>query len=496
MKFARIYLLLTRLIPFLIVALILSLCLHAGWQLKADLGGDATQNFLSSYNFYSSFEYGHHLGQAGFRREPLPNWTLAFFLWLFYRPAIGLSREEVLSNQEILDAAVMVNIFWALILFLSLWLLARKVFVNTFTADISASFSILVSHFAFVRTEYDNLNTELVASALFVVLALSLLYAMNAQSFFSYVAVGLAFGLLVLTKASGAYIALVTMPLIAFVTANGFSMSPSGLAAKCMKRLLLIAIGFALVVSPWVLRNYSEFGEATIAQGGGRVLWIRSEFNKINRDQYIGAFYAYSPRLLRESIWEPYFGYRASQLQCGGDLQLHNRGEVCDIEHLEAGRFEDVVSLYERGKKALPLQAKAQAAQSGAPYDVDKLGKEEFFATVRQKPLDHLFLSIPLAWRGIWSFSIPDHFGTVPGLALNFAIMVNLIFIPILALFYGDKILLLMSLVPASYFWFYALLSQFWPRFSEPFIPVASLIFCYTISTLIKAFRQRNLLKA
>ena len=204
MKFARIYLLLTRLIPFLIVALILSLCLHAGWQLKADLGGDATQNFLSSYNFYSSFEYGHHLGQAGFRREPLPNWTLAFFLWLFYRPAIGLSREEVLSNQEILDAAVMVNIFWALILFLSLWLLARKVFVNTFTADISAFFSILVSHFAFVRTEYHNLNTELVASALFVVLALSLLYAMNAQSFFSYVAVGLAFGLLVLTKASGA----------------------------------------------------------------------------------------------------------------------------------------------------------------------------------------------------------------------------------------------------------------------------------------------------
>ena len=99
-----------------LIALIAFICIQAGWGLKADLGGDATQNFLSSYNFYSSFEYGHHIGQAGFRREPLPNWTLAVFLWLFFRPTTGLDRDEVLANIDILDAAVCVNIFWALFL--------------------------------------------------------------------------------------------------------------------------------------------------------------------------------------------------------------------------------------------------------------------------------------------------------------------------------------------------------------------------------------------
>ena len=220
---------LLKVTPCLVIALIAFICIHAGWSLKADLGGDATQNFLSSYNFYSSFEYGHHLGNAGFRREPLPNWTLAVFLWLFSRPTIGLNRDEVLANSNILDAAVMVNIFWALLLFFGLWVLARKIFTNILLADTVAFVSISLSNIAFVRNEFDNLNTELAASALLALVALALIDAMNKQSILSYIFVGVAYGLLVLTKASGAYIALLTMPVTALVLTKGFYISDSRL---------------------------------------------------------------------------------------------------------------------------------------------------------------------------------------------------------------------------------------------------------------------------
>ena len=484
LKLQRANAFLLKVTPCLVIALIAFICIHAGWSLKADLGGDATQNFLSSYNFYSSFEYGHHLGNAGFRREPLPNWTLAVFLWLFSRPTIGLDRDEVLANSNILDAAVMVNIFWALLLFFGLWVLARKIFTNILLADTVAFVSISLSNIAFVRNEFDNLNTELAASALLVLVALALIDAINKQSILSYIFVGVAYGLLVLTKASGAYIALLTMPITALVLTNSRHIYDSRLLSKLLSILLSITVGFSLIVSPWIFRNYYEFGKAAIAEGGGRVLWIRSEFNKITPYEYMGAFYAYSPQLLRESIWHPYFGFKPEQLECDGDLQLHNRGEDCDFEHLDAQRFDQVVSLYERGKRALPLKAKSQAAKSGLPFNVDESGKEDFFVTVREKPLQHVLLTVPLAWRGLWSFSFPGYFG----IFLNLIIMVNLIFMPLTAILLRNRILLLMCLVPSAYFWFYAFLSQFWPRFSEPFIPIATLIFCYTASIVVKKF--------
>lgn len=475
--------------PCLVIVLIAFICVQAGWGIKADLGGDATQNFLSSYNFYSSFEYGHHFGQAGFRREPLPNWTLAVFLWLFFRPTTGLARDEVLANTNILDAAVMVNIFWALLLFISLWALARKIFANILLADFVAFVSIAMSNMAFVRNEYDNLNTELPASVLLVLVAVCLINAVNQRAILPYIFVGFSYGLLVLTKASGAYVAVITMPLIALVLSKNYPVSRYKFIAKFLNTILCIAVGFSLIVSPWILRNYSEFGKAAIAEGGGRVLWIRSEFNKITPYEFLGAFYAYSPKLLRESFWQPYFGLSSGQLECGGDLQLHNRGEDCDFEHLQAGRFDQVISLYERGKRALPLKAKSEAVKSGVPFNVDESGKQDFFLSVREKPLHHLLLTVPLAWRGIWSFSFPGYLG----LFLNFIIMVNLIFMPLIALVVGNNTLLLTSLVPAAYFWFYALLSQFWPRFSEPFIPIAILIFCYTATTVVRRFTAKRL---
>ena len=401
------------------IALIVAFCIEGAWGLKADLGGDATQNFLSSYNFYSNFEYGHYIGDPGYRREPFPNWFLAAFLWLFYRPISSLTKEQVLDNFDILNASVHVNVLWAGILFFAVWGLCRLLFSSSLMADFVAINSIIISQSSFVRFEYSNLNTELPAAAMIVIFSLSLTASLVNKTPISYLLVGLSYGLLVLTKASGAYVGLIIIPLIAFIYSGKFKTFYGFLSTKFLRILLLITLGFSLMVAPWVGRNYFEFGRPAIAEGGGRVLWIRSEFNKINSHQYLGAFYAYSPGLVRESLWENIFGYDSSQLACGGDLQLHNRGESCDKNLLSLGRagdirqFDKVVSLYERGKKALPEKTRAEAKAAGVKFDLDQEGKKLFLEGLRNQPLNHVLLTFPLAWRGIWSFAHSDWVGII-----------------------------------------------------------------------------------
>ena len=480
--------------PFLVLALILAFCIEGAWGLKADIGGDATQNFLSSYNFYSSFEYGHHIGEPGYRREPFPNWFLASFLWLFYRPIPGLTKEQVLDNVDILNASVNVNVLWAAILFFAVWALCRSLFSYSLLADFVAINSIIISQTSFVKFEYSNLNTELPAAALIVVFSLSLTFSSLKKTPVSYLFVGLSYGLLVLTKASGAYIGLVVIPLIALILSGKVRSLYGFLSAKFLRVLLLTTLGLSLVVTPWVCRNYFEFGRPAIAEGGGRVLWIRSEFNKINSYQYLGAFYAYSPEILRDSVWENIFGNNASQLECGGDLQLHNRGQQCDLDYLRLARagnidlFDKVVSLYDRGKKALPEKMKAEAIAAGVDFDYDKEGKQIFLEGFRNDPFKHFLLTFPLAWRGIWSFALSSWVGII----VNFLVMVNLIFLPLTAIVLKNKNLLLLSLVPACYFWFYAFLSQFWSRFAEPFVPISCVLFAYTLLICDHKFLART----
>lgn len=473
----RINVLIRFVMPALVALTIIALYLNAAQDLKADLGGDATQNFLSAYNFYSDFQYGHHLGSPGLRREPFPNWVLAVFLWLFYQPPKGLPEQDVLSNASIQNYAVHVNLFWLLCLLAAIWFLSRQLFRSKLLADFVALSSILVSYGFFVRFELDNLNTELPASVLLVFLSIAIVNASNVRNIWSMLAIGITYGLLVLTKASGAYIAFFTMPLIVLASTCESRFLIRGYLKKYLTFFLAVAIGFFVIVAPWITRNYFEFDRPILAEGGGRVLWIRSEFNKISSYEYWGAFYAYSPKLLRQSIFEPVFGFEPSQLECGGDLQLHVRALECDIKLRSEKRYDEVVSLYERGKKALPMKKLDQMKQLGKEFNVDDSGKQEFFATLKSKPMQHVALTFPLAWRGIWSFKAKD----LLGLLINFLIIINLISMPLLSLVLKNRMLFLLSLVPASYYWFYAFLSQFWERFSEPFIPIGTILFAYAL---------------
>ena len=160
---------------------------------------------------------------------------------------------------------------------------------------------------------------------------------------------------------------------------------------------------------------------------------------------------------------------------------------IISLFHTASVNAED--SLYERGKKALPQKMLDESKSKNIAFDVDSAGRDIFLQGIKQNPLNHLLLTIPLAWRGIWSFAVSDLFG----LMVNFIFMGSLIVMPVIALILRNNILFLVSVVPTSYFWFYAFVSQFWERFSEPFIPISVVSFSLLVVSIFKSSRIKRL---
>ena len=97
-------------------------------------------------------------------------------------------------------------------------------------------------------------------------------------------------------------------------------------------------------------------------------------------------------------------------------------------------------------------------------------------------PLSHLRVSIALAWRGFWSFTDRDWLSIV----VNACAFGSLLMAPIIAVVQKRLIWLIVCIVPFTYFLFYAALTHFLPRYSEPLIPLALLtlgMFCVELAS-------------
>lgn len=263
---------------------------------------------------------------------------------------------------------------------------------------------------------------------------------------------GLGFGLLVLTKASGAYVALVAIPVLAFYLHCK--------APYFLRTFALISLGFALAVLPWVVRNSRHFNRPVIAQGGGDVLLIRSSFNTMTPEEYRNSFYAYAPVIVRDHVLGPSMSLSENDFECGYALDRFNRNLPCDRLALEENRYQDVRSFYQIGKRALPSSMGLLRDEKQAVA----------LKRIRENPLQHILVSVPMAWRGLWSFAKVKYW---LGTGLNFFAYASMFVAVVLGIVQKKFIWLAISIIPAGYFLFYAFLSHFIPRYSEPMIPLA-----------------------
>lgn len=468
----------------LLVLTLIGWLLWQGWSdLRVDsVGDDASQNLRSAMNVWQHGIYGES-GAAdapGYRREPFPNWLLAFHLKWMVRPPLDISFPEFVADPALLRRTMGINILWMLGLFLCLWALCLRMIRPSWLAHPVAGLVIYYSYDAFAERELDTLNTELSASLLIVATGLAFVLLRQKLGTGWALLAGAVFGALVLTKASGAYIALLLIPLVPLWL---------GVSRRRALRLgLCVGLGFGLAVLPWMGRNLLEFGKPAIARGGGTVLLIRSVYDRMNPEEFRGAFYAYAPEKLREEVFEKRLGYSPDLLQCGGPLERLVRDLPCDEESMEQGRHEELRGFYQTGKRKLPVQLYQQARDSGFQGNREDLIRRAAIERIQAAPLRHLMVSLPLSWRGMWSF---ENQKTWFGVLANGAAMASLILMPFLAVLLRQPDWFFMSAAGAGYFYFYALFSHFITRYSESLIPIS--LVCLSVLLL---FLLRGLLGA
>ena len=419
------------------------------------IGSDATQNLRSALNLVRHGVYGENsvFGDIspGYRREPVPNFLLALNLKLFslFNPDLLDYSSGIEFSPALLLAAKNINLLYSLGVMLSLWFLSLMLFVPACAAHV---ISILLAWLAskyFIFDEVNNLNSELPAAFFLLLFSLLILKSVRRPRFIWVLCSGLVLGLLVMTKQVGAYSVFLCIPIVIFLL-------PSS-KKNFFLSLFSISLGFAVLVSPWVVRNRIEFGRFVISKGGGDVLMIRSVFNQMTSMQFRNAFYSYSPIPLRDDVLGQVMGLKDSDHLCGGILEVFSRDSLCDVQALEERRYLDVNSFYLRGKHAEPRALGLE--------DADR--KQEAIERIVSKPFAHLLTSLPLAWRGVWSMRPEKWFDVV----LNFFSFAALFFSPLMYALERRKAWIIVSIVPISYFLLYSLLSHFIPRYSEPLIP-------------------------
>ena len=443
---------------FLIISFI-AYCAHLDFQIidATGIGDDASQNLRTGLNLVKHGVYSEKGVTndviAGFRREPIPNLLLALqlkYASLFDTGLLNYSGKDEFPS-ELLLAAKQVNVVYAMGLMISLWLLSLILVAPAWMASLLSFPLIDLVNDHFIAGEMNTLDTELPAAFFMVLLSLLFLIMVKKISLGWILLAGTAFGLLVMTKQAGAYVAVLCIPII-------LTLLPSA-RTKFFMNLFLFSLGFAVVVSPWVIRNRIEFGRSVISRGGGDVLLIRSVFNQMSPLQFRNAFYSFSPKPIRDDLLGPIMGLESQDHSCGKILDVFNRKLQCDSQALDEGRYQDVRSFYIRGKRAEPRAMNLS----------NSLRKQEALSRILANPLQHLIVSFPLAWRGIWAIKSIRWSEVI----LNFLSYLALLISPLLYFLEKRKSWLIVSVVPIGYYLFYALFSHFIPRYSQPLVPLA-----------------------
>jgi hypothetical protein len=307
--------------------------------------------------------------------------------------------------------------------------------------------------------------TESLAAWTLVLACASLVWLVRTSRLRAAAVAGVCLGAVVLTKAAALYVALVLIPLLA-ASLVLFGLMPR---RRALTVLAALAVAFAVTVAPWMIRNYIQFGDAAISQRGGVVLYTRALKDGMSNDEYWGTFYAYAPIELQRGIFESLLGFQRADLRPGGRYARLIRYPPGEEELVLAGQVEGAVSFF--GKAwATKVRLEQQMAATGRPKaEADRILQERATSMIKAAPGRHLALTLPFAWRGLWSFARDVPLSVVA----NLVAFASLLAFPLVAIWRRRPDWFAFSLLPVGMYWIHALLTHFIPRYSEPLVPLA-----------------------
>ncbi|HEX2492955.1 MAG TPA: hypothetical protein VHK24_04205 [Steroidobacter sp.] len=335
-------------------------------------------------------------------REPLPILTAALAMSITDRLHGQAAVSDYLQGERARFLKLQ-NVFWLFLLCISA---AWAVYLLTASYG-AAMAAALLAHLPFyghwVGGTLDSLYTEQAAAGVLMAASAALVAAVTRPLQLAYAALaGAAFGALALIKASFLYV--FAGLVCALLAVQLFQAVRQRLGIR-FAGLALLIFSFAAVLSPWLYRNWREFGTLEITDRAGAILILRAVKNDMTPLEYRGAFYVWAPKPLRPLVGS-LLGFGPKDLMRGGRLQRLNRSDsdfhADDVAAQRAGRPEDAVSFYYK-TRAERNQLRRQFQAAGHPQPelaADEVLQTQALDRIRHHPWRHLAATPPFLWRG------------------------------------------------------------------------------------------------
>ncbi len=402
-------------------------------------------------------------------REPLPIFITSLIL-----KKLDLIKKYPNANALNAGKPLMLiksqNFIYLLLLFSGLALLLGKFIEKPFIRVFATIVLFLLVGHHLTGGMYFLLSTELLASGLMVWCCYFLIQAIQKQRFYDWLLAGVMFGLLVLTKAAFIYIGVVFVVLL-------FIYFACLRQHQHLKGLLCFVLIGAIVVMPWMVRNYQQLHFLGVSERAADVLLVRAEKNLMSPLERKGALCLYTANETLGRTCSKYFGFIRDDLSPSGRLKRIYRGHKQDLEARSEMNPAKAISFYYHAttiayKARFDAYLKQQSIMA-ANQATSKLAMQ----TIVEHPVDHLISTMLFAWRGlnVRYADIYTYFGFFALIAMGG-----------IGLAKQRPLYLTVALLPTLAFAFYAFLSHFIPRYAEPFIPFWMLAVVVTFYGLCK----------
>lgn len=425
-----------------------------------DINSDAKQYMQMAYHIYH-----HHTisnlkvavnPRPTSRREPIYPLYMAGMMKFF--PKFKSVEFSVLTDPKGgLQLFRYCQIPVLLTMSLCAWILAyliTKKYLLSYLSMFVVGYGHILLMIAFV------LKREHFMATVVMIVAIFLFLAVKHKRKLYFLLLGLSLSLLVLTNAIFEYMIYVLVIYFLWLLKKRVFEKK-----QCVILLGIMLVSFFIPTTAWKIRNYIHFKRFFICDGASAVLSIRAEYNKMTADEFLGAFYFWTP--------DPIFQEKAArEMKKGRWVKLHRSNPN---------------GYYYTGKKFLNL--KKENDEYSSPAEKDKLFQGRAIKEILKHPFRHIIVTIPFAWRGIFA-----EFGYVVSapfsLLFRSIFLVNILYFA--SLFYWfvrsfrkqDWPLFTVTLMCMYLYGMNAFFSHSLPRYNQPLIPVLAILFVLAASRI------------
>ena len=418
----------------------------------ASIGDDAAQNLqmainVSHYGVMSMDENPPH--NRTMYREPLPVAVSAAAVRIV-DCFLGKADSALYFSGDRVKYVKYQNILWVILLWAAV-LASTRWFTGSFWFSVGAGLLAVKPFLSGVTADgVNNLYTELPGAVLMICASFSLAFAVARGRMWSMVTAGLCFGILTLTKAATLYVFAGLVLVLLFSYARGET-HPG--RRRRFSHVFILVGAFAVLVAPWIARNFQAFGRPAISDRGGFVLYTRALMNQVTPVEYRGGFYVWARPLLQPYVGSR-LGFSPQDLYPGGRLErlgggvpgtaVYDQGRAAE----RAGRPEDTISFYHRAR-AERIRLEREFTRNHDPIpglSADGVLQRKGMMLIKGDVWADLAMVVPLLWR-----SAPLTFPAM-AFALGYCVWVKR---------YALALFVLPAFATLS---FYALATQFEPR--------------------------------